>query len=233
MFRLIIVYTVIAIATTLVFLSLLLFGLFFNRYGWFGKSMLTFWSHSVLLTSGVKLNVTGLENYDINESYIVASNHRHLYDIPVLAIATKLNLKFIAKKELFIIPVFGWVLALVGMVKIDRSNSTKAVASLKKAQEIADEHKISITVFPEGTRSKIGELLPFKKGTFMTSINTGIPLLPISIEGSDKVLVGFSCRPRTINVHIHKPIDPSNYDTSKRTEFMTDVREIIKSKPHC
>ena len=233
MLRLLIVYSVILIVTTIVFVMLLLFGLFFNCYGWFGKSLLKFWSSSVLLFSGVKLNVTGLENYDQNESYIVASNHRHLYDIPVLAIATKLNLKFIAKKELFRIPVFGWVLSLVGMIKIDRSNSTKAVASLKKAQEIAEEHKISITVFPEGTRSKIGELLPFKKGTFMTSINTGIPLLPISIEGSDKVLVGFKCKPRTINVHVHKPIDPKKYDASKRTEFMIDVRKIIQSKPHC
>ena len=233
MLRFIVLVIVLVLDTLFVFLDTLLLGIFFNRYGKFGKFQLMFWSSLIVKTSGLKLNVTGLENYDPNESYVVASNHRHLYDIPVLAIATKLNLKFIAKKELFRIPVFGWILYLVGMVKVDRKNSTKALESLKKAQQVAEEHKISLTVFPEGTRSKKPGLLPFKKGAFMTSINTNIPLLPISVEGTDKILKGFKCIPRTINVHIHPPIDPSKYGVEKRGVFMKDVKEIIESKPHC
>lgn len=233
MIRLVILFFVLIVDTVFIFINTFLLGLFFNRYGNFGKFQLMFWSKWIVKVAGLKFNVTGTENYDPNESYVVASNHRHLFDIPVLARATKLNLKFIAKKELFRIPVFGWILYLVGMVKVDRKNSTKALESLKKAQKIAEEHKISLTVFPEGTRSKKDGLLPFKKGAFMTSINTEIPLLPISVEGTDKILQGFKCKPRTINVHIHPPVDPKEYGVAKRNDFMKDVKKIIESKPHC
>jgi len=232
MIRYLLLWFVVAVETILVFIALLL-GVFFNKYGAYGKACLMYWSKGVLKTAGITLEVTGLENYNPEESYIVASNHRHFFDIPSLAIATKLNIKYVAKKELFNIPIFGQVLHLVGMISVDRGNSSKALESLKKAQMLADKYKISPTVFPEGTRSKKPGLLPFKKGPFMMSLNTGIPLLPISLEGTDKVFVGKKCIPRTVHVHIHPPVNPNDYGMEKRNDFLKDVKAIIESKPHC
>ena len=101
-----------------------------------------------------------------NQSYILVSNHQSHADIPVLVVHMPLHMSIIAKKELFKIPFFGQGMRAIGIIEIDRSNRTKAVASLKKAEQIIRDEKLSILAFPEGTRSDNGTLLPFKKGPF-------------------------------------------------------------------
>jgi 1-acyl-sn-glycerol-3-phosphate acyltransferase len=230
MIRLIILVLEIVINTILSTIVLMIVGLF-NPYSKLANLIFYQWSWLIIKISGVKLNVHGFENFDTDQPFIVAANHRHLFDIPILAIASKLNIKFAAKKELFKVPVFGLALKLIGTVKIDRANNKKALGVLKKIEAILRKHSVSLVIFPEGTRNKRGKgLTPFKKGAFMTSLNSGIPILPVSINGSDLILQSFRCKPREITVYFHKPIEPNSYELKDRTNFMNDTNKVILSK---
>ena len=230
MIRLLILIIEIVINTILSTLILTVVGLF-NPYSKFANQIFYQWSWFIIKISGVKLKVEGLDKFDRNEPYVVATNHRHLFDIPILVIASKLNIRFAAKKELFKIPIFGLALSLIGMVKIDRSNKKKALDVLKKVEQKLREHSVSLVIFPEGTRNKEGKgLQKFKKGAFMTSLNTGIHILPVSVNGSNLILNSFKCKPREIKVSFHKPLDPNNYGIKERTRFMDETYKNIHSK---
>jgi 1-acyl-sn-glycerol-3-phosphate acyltransferase len=216
------------IFATIISFLMIFFGGWISRYGKFGKAVFYAWSYLVIYISGVRIRVHGKENYDFKKGYILAPNHTHLYDIPALVVGTKLNMKFLAKKELFYIPFFGWTMWMLGMISIDRGNTQKSVESIKKAQNVIEDYGVTLTVFPEGTRSRTGKLGVFKKGAFMTSYNTNTPLLPVTINGANKILKGFYIMPRFIDIYIHKPLDPKDY-VGKREQFMADAREKIHS----
>ena len=229
MIRFIILVPHMIISTTLCLLTLCLSGIF-NPYSQFNNNLFYYWSKLILFNAGVKLNITGLENIDRSHGYILTSNHTHLLDIPVLCVASKLGLRFAAKKELFNIPVFGQALALIGMVKIDRGKTQNALKNLKKIETKINQG-VTLAIFPEGTRNRKGkEMLPFKKGAFMMSINTHQPLLPVSVNKSNTILQGFKLIPGQIDVHFHPPIDPAHYGLEKRKEFMDITRTVIESK---
>ncbi|MCB0278090.1 MAG: 1-acyl-sn-glycerol-3-phosphate acyltransferase, partial [Calditrichaeota bacterium] len=213
------------VTTTLAFLILIVFGLI-NPYGRVSQAVFYYWSLMIIKLSGVKIEISGLENYDRSKGYIVAANHKHLYDIPIICVASKLNIRFAAKVELFKIPIFGIAMQLAGMVKIDRGNNQKALDALKQA-ESAIKQGVSLVIFPEGTRNKGSEqMLPFKKGAFMMSINTGQDLLPVTVNRSNTILQGISVKPKTVSIHFHPPVSPKT-NMKKRDQFMKDVREII------
>lgn len=220
----------IAITTTISLILLCVFGLI-NPYSNACKRIFYTWSAIALKLAGVKIEITGKENIDPSRGYVLCSNHLHLFDIPVLCVASKLNIRFAAKKELFKVPIFGQTLSLIGMVKIDRGNTGKALKALQQAEAAIGEHKIALSIFAEGTRNRSGKgLLPFKKGAFMMALNTKQAMLPVTLNGTNKVLHGMSLKPRTVHVHFHKPIEPETYTLETRQQFMSDVREIIESK---
>ena len=229
MIRSIILVPHLIISTTLCMILLVLFGLF-NPYNKATNAFFYYWSKLVLLNAGVKLNVTGLENFDRSKGYIIAANHSHLLDIPVLCVASKLGIRFAAKKELFRIPIFGQALYLIGMVKIDRGRTKTALENLKKIEDKI-EKGVTLAIFPEGTRNRTGkEMLKFKKGAFMMALNTHQPLLPVTVNGSNKILFGAILKAGTVDVHFHPTINPDDYGIEKRAEFMDKTREVIESK---
>jgi 1-acyl-sn-glycerol-3-phosphate acyltransferase len=140
-------------------------------------------------------------------------------------------LRFLTKKELFKIPLFGWALSAVGMIKIDRANHEESVKSMNESLEVMRRNKISLVVFPEGTRSPDGKLGIFKKGGFIIAIRGGIPIVPISISGSRFVLPKHSlqARPGVIKMVIGKPIDTTDYNYSNRDKLLSLTIEAIKS----
>ncbi|HED31407.1 MAG TPA: 1-acyl-sn-glycerol-3-phosphate acyltransferase, partial [Prosthecochloris aestuarii] len=128
--------------------------------------MAAWWGRFCAKTLGIEIEIAGNEHYDQKAHYLVISNHAGMADIPILLGALKLNLRFVAKEELGKIPVFGWVLKQAGYVLIKRGQNKEALKSLLNASKVLESGR-SIHIFPEGTRSGTGELLPFKRGAFI------------------------------------------------------------------
>lgn len=192
------------------------------------------WSRAVLLSArGLKVEISGLENLDRSQSYIFLSNHQSAFDIPVLITAIPFNTRFIAKKELSKVPVWGWVVSNMGHVMIDRRNITKAKESIREATDIIKRRKLSIIAFPEGTRTRDGLVRPFKKGVFFIALHTGLPIVPVSIRGAYEIYphhTRWSYQPGTIRVKFHPPVDPEPYSADSKDELISKVRDIIRKE---
>lgn len=189
-------------------------------------------SGGVLWISGIKLKVTGLENFEHNKTYVFVSNHSSQYDIVTLQRTIPNRMAIVFKKELAKIPFFGWQLYLGPYVMIDRQNMERAMKSIEEAKQKMEKQKISIVVFAEGTRSKTGEVQPFKRGAFRLATQVGFPIIPVSIYGSDKIMPKgtFKLKPGTINVHFDKPILTEAIKTRQdEIDLMNKVRDIIIS----
>jgi 1-acyl-sn-glycerol-3-phosphate acyltransferase len=184
------------------------------------------WVRVNLAICGVRLHVRRLTPLD-RAAYVFMSNHLSQYDIlAVVAALEKFQLRWVAKKELTRVPVFGWALVKTGHIIIDRSNHVQAVASLRAAQTQMAEG-ISIVIFPEGTRGTVGKpLLPFKKGGFMIALETGFPIVPLAIRGSGEILPRGSWYPvgGDVEVVVGAPIEVTGLD---RDTLMQRVRDFM------
>jgi len=158
------------------------------------------------------------------------SNHQSHFDILAFYGHWGRQFRWVMKEELRKAPGIGWYCSAGGHVFIDRSSREKAIESLKNAGPLL-EGGISVVFFPEGTRSDSGRMLPLKKGGFMTALQMGLPILPVTISGSRRVLPNRTLKllPGKINISIHPPIDTSSYNESSREELMEEVRKVIAS----
>ena len=227
MFRTIYVVTVVTLST-IVALPVVLLCLPFNRGRQIIQLYATMWGRLSLFASGVRLKTKGLENINTCRSQILMSNHQSIYDIFALISAIPLPFKWLAKKELFRIPVLGWLMALVGHVSIDRLNPKNATASISAAQTKI-QNGASILIFPEGTRSYDGKLQAFKKGGFLLALKTKAPIVPISIIGSNEVMKRDDMRvyPGEIKLIIDKPIETLHLRVKDRKYLMQKVQDVI------
>ncbi len=139
------------------------------------------WAQWVIWSTGIQYDVTGLENLEQENKYIFMSNHASALDILLGVACIPYKIVFLAKEELFRIPVFGWTMQAAGMIKIDRQNPERARKSVDEAVNILIHSSSSTLIYHEGTRSETGDLLPFKKGGFILSIRSLLPIVPISI----------------------------------------------------
>jgi 1-acyl-sn-glycerol-3-phosphate acyltransferase len=156
------------------------------------------------------------------------ANHRSFYDIPALVGGVPTNLRFLAKKEVRKIPFLGLYAAAMGMVFIDRSDSEASRTSVDLMSELLEDGA-SMASYPEGTRSRSGELLPFKTGSFVAAIKAGVPVVPVSISGSERVLPadGFSPRPGLIRVSVGEPIATTGRDLEDRRALADEARKQV------
>ena len=222
-FFLIIIHTVIHSVLAL------LFALIDRSYHLYFKLSKTF-SWGVLFLSGVRLHITGLENLNRDMPYIFVSNHSSQFDIPTLQFALPQETCIVYKKELGKIPLFGWQMKLGPYIMIDRDNRESAARSIEIAKKIMSEKGRSILLFAEGTRSKTGEVQPFKRGAFYLASKVGFPIVPVSISGAENILPKgrFNIKGGVINVHFEKAITTGNIQTKKdELELMEKVRNII------
>ncbi|MGH7798681.1 MAG: lysophospholipid acyltransferase family protein [Candidatus Binatia bacterium] len=190
------------------------------------------WTWFILRLGGISLNVRGLENIKPGQQYIFMVNHQSNIDIPVLIQSVvEFQLRWLAKKELLWVPFFGWAMWASKHITVDRANPLAAVKSLKRAKERIAAG-ISIVVFPEGTRSRDGRLLRFKKGGFLLAVQTGTKIVPVTINGSANVLPagGWRLRSGTIEVFIDKPIAVEGYRAGKLRALTEQVRETIAAR---
>jgi 1-acyl-sn-glycerol-3-phosphate acyltransferase len=189
-----------------------------------------YFSGGVLWLSGIKLDVTGMENFDKDKTYVFVSNHLSQYDIVTLQRIIPNRMAMIFKKELAKIPFFGWQLKMGPYVMIDRENFEKAMQSIEEAKEKMQKQNISIVVFAEGTRSKTGEIQPFKRGAFRLATKVGYPIVPTTIVGSNKIMPKgtYKLKKGTIKVHFDKPILSEGIKTrQEEKDLMNHVREIV------
>lgn len=167
------------------------------------------WSRRILLQAQIQLDVSGTEAIESGQSYVIMSNHQSLYDIVVLFQALPLDLRMVAKAELFRVPIWGTAMDRAGFVKIDRSKGQEARAILAEKGRSLKEQGLSLWIAPEGTRSATGELLPFRSGGFELAIALGLPILPIRIDGTRGILNKGAFRIRQgvrVSVRIHPPL---------------------------
>lgn len=180
----------------------------------------------ILDEARVRLRVEGLEH--LRDGAIYMSNHQSNYDPPLLA-ATIPGVRMIGKAEVFRIPLFGKALRLAGFIPVDRRNRKRAIESLKIASE-ALRAGTRIWISPEGTRGE--SLLPFKKGGFITAIEAGVPIVPVTLEGTRQLLPPGGIRVKLdspVTVRFHPPIDAGSYTLETRDRLMEDVRAAIAS----
>ncbi len=201
---------------------------FFLRSGNFMHIIARFWGKSILVISRIKVSVKGLSNIDTSSPYIYMPNHQSNFDIPVLLGHLTVQFRWLAKMELFKIPIFGRAMRNVGYISIDRSNRQSAFESLKVA---ADKIKsgVSVLIFPEGTRSRDGKIRPFKKGGFVMAIDSGVPIVPVVISGTRAIMPKgkFRVYPGHVSMVIHKPIGTSTYTRETKEALMEKVRRVI------
>ena len=186
------------------------------------------WYGIILAATRVKTRSVGLEKIREGCAYVIVSNHQSHFDILALVAELPLIVRFIAKKELRRIPLFGYAVSLTGCIFVDRSDSAKAVKSLQDG--IRDlPPSISMLFFAEGTRSRDGKIGPFKKGGFRTAKVAGWPILPVVVHGSRKILPKgeLLVRPGTIEVEVLDPIPKEEIASRPWEDVMEDVRGRI------
>src|SRR3954470_5585443 len=183
------------------------------------------WSKCLLLAAGVKVRVHGVEKISQTEPYIFASNHVSWFDVPALA-ANLPRYKFVAKAELFKVPVFGKAMRAAGMIEIQRENRKAAFGAYDIAADRIREGN-SVVVFPEGTRGRAYPLRPFKKGPFVLAIAAGVPIVPVIVHGTIEIMSKGSlwAHPGTIDVHLLEPVSTAGVDYDHREALMQTVRK--------
>ena len=202
---------------------------FLRKGGNFAHLVGRFWARSIIFVSRVKVSVRGLEYIDPSAAYVYMANHQSMFDIPTLLGYLPVQFRWLAKMELFQIPVFGYSMARVGYISIDRSNRKSAYKSLQEAaQKIAQG--VSVVVFPEGTRSADGQIKPFKGGGFYLAIRSGRPIVPVVIFGSHHVMPKGRLRVRRgqIILNINPPIETTPYNNKTKEVLMESVRSTMK-----
>lgn len=187
-----------------------------------------YWAPLHWRITGSRMVVEPLPDIDWSRPHIFLMNHQSALDIPCAFAALPVNLRFVAKHVLRYVPFLGQYMAMTGMIFINRSRHTEAVKSLAQAGERIREGS-SILAFPEGTRSQDGALLPFKKGPFVLALEAQVPIVPVAIEGSGRVLPPGRLTPRrdVIRVKVGRPIETKGRTLADRDVLMREVRESI------
>ena len=186
------------------------------------------WAKTILFFSSTKVEVVGRENVLVDSPQVFMANHQSDFDIFIVLAFVPGQFRWIAKKELFRVPIFGPAMRRAGYIEIDRQNHEKALQSIDEAARKIREGK-SVMTFPEGTRSKDGTIKPFKQGMFHLAIKSGVPITPISIIGSGDIMPKRSLKvnPGTIKMVIDKPIPVEGCTIDTRGELIEKVRTVI------
>ena len=178
--------------------------------------------------AGVSIEVRGLENLQPGHSYIYMSNHVSNLDPPVLIPSIPGRCSVLVKKEVFRVPILGTAMKVADLVPVDRSNREAAIESVRAAAEVL-RHGLNMVIFPEGTRSRDGRLLPFKKGPFRLAMESHVPIVPATILGTAECWPKgtWAMRPGRATLIFHAPINPADF--ADRDALMGAVRHQIAS----
>jgi 1-acyl-sn-glycerol-3-phosphate acyltransferase len=226
-----VVYLIPAITVYTVVLGTLSIGSsLFQSSGRFAHWCARTWSRLILATTGVHVDVSGLERLESDRAYVFVANHQSIYDIPIVFWSLPYQIRIIAKESLGRFPFLGWHLRRTGHILVDRRHPNRA-AIFGRASKLMQDG-LSLIVFPEGTRSRDGRVAPFKGGSFYLALEAELPIVPISIVGSRRVMLKgrLATYPGRVKLIVHEPIDTTGLaggDPRAARAFAESVREVI------
>lgn len=186
------------------------------------------WASSICAVSGVVVSVTGRENIDLEKPYIFAANHQSQFDILALQGFLGVDFRWLAKKELFQVPIWGPAMRRAGYISIDRSRGRQALKSIgEAAQKIAAG--TSVIIFPEGTRTRDGKMQDFKAGAMVLAIKSGVDIVPVAIKGTYEILPKgkLLMNPGNVSIRIGNPIVTKNYTSKDRHVLAKVLQEKV------
>jgi 1-acyl-sn-glycerol-3-phosphate acyltransferase len=195
------------------------------------QKVIVAWSGAWLVPAGIRIEVEGLDNVDPSKSYVVVSNHLSNVDIMVCFSALPIPIRYLAKKELFSIPILAQAMRAIGIVEVDRAHRGAAtIEAVNRQSTMVVERGLSLIIYPEGTRSRSGEPKPFKKGAFTMAAAWQLPVLPVTLEGTRQVWRPEDpwIHPGTVRVRIDPAIPTSGLDRQQVEELRARVeRQIV------
>jgi 1-acyl-sn-glycerol-3-phosphate acyltransferase len=187
------------------------------------------WAPSVLRAIGSRVQIVESAPLDYRRPHLFVANHQSFVDIPVLFAALPTELRFLAKRELRRIPIVSWYISAMGMVFIDRQDSEASRESVEDMAEVLKDGS-SMVSFPEGTRSRTGEVQSFKTGSFVAAIKSGVPVVPVAIAGSAQALPPdrFTLRPASIQVKVGSPIPTHGMSLNDRRHLADQAHRQVR-----
>jgi 1-acyl-sn-glycerol-3-phosphate acyltransferase len=189
------------------------------------------WAKRLLDRVDATRKVVHAERASTGEIFIVMSNHRSLYDIPLIMESFPGTLRMVTKAELFRVPIWGGAMRAAGFIELDRNNRVRAKQGIDEAKARL-ESGINVWIAPEGTRSRSGELGPFKGGGFRLALKTGLRILPVGIRGTERILPADGALVNSgasVELEFGEPIDPKNFGETRRNDLMQAVRASIQA----
>jgi len=187
------------------------------------------WGRTELWAAGVRTRVSGLENVSRTAPQIFVSNHQSIFDIFAILACAPVSVRFVAKKELGRIPVLSLAMQAAGHVFIDRKDRRGARRAMRAAGERMKRERLSLGLFPEGTRSRTGALGDFKKGTFVLAIETQVPIVPVSVDGGHRIASRGRIRPGTMLLSFAEPLPTAGKTAEDRDMVLAAVRREIEA----
>jgi 1-acyl-sn-glycerol-3-phosphate acyltransferase len=212
---------------TIVLGTISILSSFFDRSGDAGHRCAQIWSRLILWTTGVEVEAGGTDRLEPGRSYVFASNHQSIYDIPVLFASLPVQLRIVSKESLGRFPFLGWHLRRTGHLLVDRKNPGADI--LQKMKRLVGEAH-SLVVFPEGTRSVDGRVGRFKKGTFLVAVDAGLPIVPVSVSGSRHVMRKgrLMVCPGRVRLIVHDPIPTAGQAREQAIALASRVEAIVR-----
>jgi len=227
-FRTVFALTVVALATIVLGTSIIILARFHASTRHITRIM-HLWARTFLLVTGTHVEAEGLDRIDPKGSYVFTGNHISSMEIPVMIALLPVSIRFLAKKELFGVPVLGPAMRAIHMVRTDRQAGGMAHRAINEQVAKVVAAGLSLMIYPEGTRSKDAEMNPFKKGAFRIAIDNRMPIVPVTITGSERVWRpgGKLIYGGDVLLVIHEPI-PTDQMTGADIDGLRDrVREIV------
>jgi 1-acyl-sn-glycerol-3-phosphate acyltransferase len=188
------------------------------------------WARAILNLAGISVRVLHGDRLDPARSFVVVSNHESFCDILVLLATLPMSLRFMAKRSIFRIPVLGWSIAAAGFIPVDRGERARSSAAMDAALRKLRGGR-SLVIFPEETRSADGDLLPFKQGAALLALRSGLPLLPIGISGTRRILSKGSSHISggPVILAVGRPMEVGARRPSDRRELTRQTRAQVES----
>ena len=191
--------------------------------------IIRFWAGILVKAAGIDLRIEGADKIDPNQRYILVGNHYSYFDIPCIFTAINTQpIRFMAKVSLFKIPIFGWAIGRAGFIPIDRKNRRTAVKSFDLAVERIRKGN-TIVVFPEEGRSRERAMRPFQRGGFLLALKSGLPILPVAIDGTYDVFPAtrWSIKPGPVTIKVGNPIPTEGLTVRAKKDLAQQSREQI------
>ncbi len=209
---------------------------FFDPHAERSAQLIRFWARCVLWVCGITITVQGREQLDPTRAYLFMANHQSNVDIPVLMAAfAHLQVRWVSKQEVRKMPVIGVCMARTHQVLVDRDSPTQAISVIRRVRALLTDG-ISVIFFPEGTRTRDGHLQAFKPGGFVVALESRVPVVPITLNGSRAIWPpgGFDLRPGTVTVEFSEPImvDPQLSKRAAREWLSAQVRKAMVARLH-